>query len=97
MPGMSNHYRTSPIRRRSYKLWLTRKALCAHVCNEGLFSFGFKSSVTRMIHQQLNQYQFAWQRNYHEHIIRDDSGLEEIRKYIMNNPVNWKDDDLWVE
>jgi REP element-mobilizing transposase RayT len=50
-----------------------------------------------MIHQQLNQYQFAWQRNYHEHIIRDDSGLEEIRKYIMNNPVNWKDDDLWVE
>jgi hypothetical protein len=32
-----------------------------------------------------------WQRNYYEHIIRDDGELERIRNYIINNPLNWKD------
>jgi REP element-mobilizing transposase RayT len=30
-----------------------------------------------------------WQRNYYEHIIRDDESLERIRQYIQNNPVRW--------
>jgi REP element-mobilizing transposase RayT len=30
-----------------------------------------------------------WQRNYHEHIIRDDDSLNCIRQYIHNNPVQW--------
>jgi len=28
-----------------------------------------------------------WQRNYHEHIIRDKKSLENIRRYIQCNPV----------
>jgi REP element-mobilizing transposase RayT len=28
-----------------------------------------------------------WQRNYFEHVIRNDSELNEIRDYIINNPV----------
>jgi len=33
-----------------------------------------------------------WQRNYYEHIIRDDRSLNEIREYIMNNPAAWDTD-----
>ena len=36
-----------------------------------------------------------WQRNYHEHIIRGDEDLNRIREYIMYNPINWKNDELF--
>jgi REP element-mobilizing transposase RayT len=31
-----------------------------------------------------------WQRNYYEHIIRNDRELNAIRQYIIDNPINWK-------
>lgn len=31
----------------------------------------------------------VWQRNYHEHIVRDDRSLSRIRQYIRNNPLQW--------
>jgi putative transposase len=34
------------------------------------------------------------QRNYYEHIIRDDLGLQKIRAYIQNNPATWQTDSL---
>ena len=34
-----------------------------------------------------------WQRNYYEHIIRNEKELEQIREYILNNPAHWQDDD----
>jgi putative transposase len=37
-------------------------------------------------------YKRFWQRNYHEHIIRDDIGLATIRHYIQLNPENWEMD-----
>ena len=30
-----------------------------------------------------------WQRNYYEHIIRDERELNRIREYIVNNPAQW--------
>ncbi len=30
-----------------------------------------------------------WQRNYHEHIIRNDRELDAVRTYIFNNPLQW--------
>lgn len=30
-----------------------------------------------------------WQRNYHEHIIRNEDELSRIREYIVNNPLQW--------
>ncbi len=33
-----------------------------------------------------------WQRNYYEHIIRNESSLQEIREYIANNPAQWATD-----
>ena len=34
----------------------------------------------------------VWQRNYYEHIIRNESALHDIRHYIVNNPDKWADD-----
>ncbi len=33
-----------------------------------------------------------WQRNYYEHIIRNEDDLERIRQYIEDNPSNWHRD-----
>jgi putative transposase len=33
-----------------------------------------------------------WQRNYYEHIIRNDASLERIRAYIEANPSRWSED-----
>jgi len=30
-----------------------------------------------------------WQRNYYEHIVRDDDALNRIRQYIIDNPSQW--------
>ena len=30
-----------------------------------------------------------WQRNYYEHVIRDERSLDRIREYIMGNPARW--------
>jgi len=34
-----------------------------------------------------------WQRNYYEHIVRDDDGLNRIHNYILSNPSIWSDDN----
>jgi putative transposase len=34
-----------------------------------------------------------FQRNYYEHIVRDECELNRIREYIINNPANWDSDD----
>jgi putative transposase len=36
-----------------------------------------------------------WQRNYHEHIIRDEQSYQRIAEYIINNPKRWKDDKFY--
>lgn len=33
-----------------------------------------------------------WQRDYYDHIIRNEKELEEIRKYIAENPAKWAED-----
>lgn len=33
-----------------------------------------------------------WQRNYFEHIVRNEDSLHRIRQYIADNPANWTDD-----
>ena len=33
-----------------------------------------------------------WQRNYYEHIVRNEGGLSQIREYIVNNPLKWESD-----
>ena len=35
-----------------------------------------------------------WQRNYYEHIIRNQNAMDKIRQYIVNNPLSWDLDQL---
>jgi len=34
-----------------------------------------------------------WQRNYYEHVIRNDKSYDKIRQYIIENPLYWAQDD----
>jgi REP element-mobilizing transposase RayT len=38
-----------------------------------------------------------WQRNYYEHIIRDQQAYDHISQYIANNPITWQDDTYFDE
>ena len=33
-----------------------------------------------------------WQRNYFEHVIRNEQSLNRIRQYILDNPARWEFD-----
>ena len=48
----------------------------------------FKSAVTKRIGQKN-----IWQRNYYEHIIRNEKEWDKIHRYIESNPVNWGSDN----
>ena len=53
----------------------------------------FKSIVSRrVIDKGLGVGLPVWQRNYYERVIRSEHDLNEIRKYISENPTNWSHD-----
>ena len=57
----------------------------------------FKSAVARSINQQRNASgERVWQRNYHEHIIRNEHSFAEIREYIANNPLKLELDKYYM-
>lgn len=61
----------------------------------GALTGGFKSAVTRRINELRNMPgQKVWQRNYWEHIVRNELELARIREYIQNNPAQWELDAL---
>lgn len=54
---------------------------------------GFKTFTARKINDfQNTPGKTFWQSRFHDHIIRNEGELNRIRKYIFNNPFNWKDD-----
>ncbi len=56
----------------------------------GAFIAGFKSAATKRINELRGTPRVpVWQRNYHEHVIRDDASLHRIRQYIIDNPSRW--------
>jgi REP element-mobilizing transposase RayT len=53
----------------------------------------FKSTTTKQINQiRRSPGDAVWQRNYYEHIIRDEDDLIQIQEYIVNNPLKWQFD-----
>jgi putative transposase len=58
---------------------------------------GYKSSVTKQINILRNQPGVpVWQRNYYEHIIRNEKSYYQISEYIQTNPLKWQDDQYYV-
>ncbi|BAY29518.1 hypothetical protein NIES2107_13610 [Nostoc carneum NIES-2107] len=64
--------------------------------NLGNIIGAFKSITTHQYIQGIKQDNWQrftgklWQRNYYEHIIRDEASLKNIREYIRNNPMKWQ-------
>ena len=49
-----------------------------------------KTFSARRINELRNWQSYpVWQRNYYEHVIRTENELNEIRKYIRDNPKKW--------
>ena len=46
----------------------------------------FKSSVSRELGYSI------WQKSYYDHIIRNEKEFYDIKQYIQNNVINWKND-----
>ncbi len=59
----------------------------------------FKSLTTSRYRHGVMQFRWPsfpgklWQRNYYEHIIRNEDELNRIRQYICDNPSNWETDE----
>ncbi|MBL4577657.1 MAG: hypothetical protein JKX74_04240, partial [Flavobacteriales bacterium] len=53
---------------------------------------GFKAACSTKIRAAGNT-GFAWQRNYHDRIIRNQQELSNIQNYIVNNPANWQNNE----
>ena len=52
----------------------------------------FKAVCSKSI-RSLNGPYYVWQRNYYEHIIRDEDDYNRIREYICENPLKWQSDE----
>ena len=57
----------------------------------------FKYQTTKNFNELQNiEIQKLWQRNYWEHMIRNEIELNNIRQYIKDNPIKWQDDNYYV-
>lgn len=54
---------------------------------------GFKIGVTKWM-RKTDLIRDVWQRNYWEHIVRNEAELGHLREYICNNPAQWELDQL---
>jgi len=65
-----------------------------HAPTVGVIVRSFKARCTYAINQIRNTSDIpVWQRNYYEHIIRNETELNKIREYIANNPLSWETDE----
>jgi REP element-mobilizing transposase RayT len=54
----------------------------------------FKSISTRIMNAARGMLRApVWQRNYYEHVVRNDEELKAIREYILRNPARWDEDE----
>ena len=54
---------------------------------------GFKSATTKRVNEERRMERSPlWQRNFYEHVIRNEADLGRIRQYIVDNPVRWAED-----
>lgn len=53
----------------------------------------YKSAVSRHAHRL--GYDFVWQSRFYDRIIRNNDALTRVQTYIVNNPLNWKEDKFY--
>jgi putative transposase len=67
----------------------TDQGVINHASTLGMIVRTFKALASRKIHLSGKD-EFNWQRNYYEHIIRNEDSLNYIREYIITNPLRWE-------
>jgi len=70
----------------------TYKSLVANGCLE---IYKSKHIMAGVMPDQIPSFGKLWQRNFHEHIIRDERSYQRISDYIINNPANWAEDKFY--
>ena len=67
----------------------------------GFYISWFKRMSTNEYIRNVKQGRFSpfkkrfWQRNYYEHVIRNDEDLIRIQEYISGNPGKWEEDEYY--
>jgi len=56
----------------------------------------YKSAVSRAIRMLGGIPTTIWQRNYYEHIVRNEDDYVQISEYIKYNPLKWIDDRFYM-
>jgi len=69
--------------------------LCGTEKTLGSIVRGFKIGVTKWMRQHTPIYD-VWQRNYYEHIIRNETDYIRLAEYIMTNPQRWQKDRFYI-
>jgi len=72
-------------------------SVSAHSRSLGVIVSTFKAAVTRRIAKLTltEPPTRLWQRNYYDHIIRNEADLNRIREYVMSNPERWQEDRFY--
>lgn len=75
-----------------------RKQLAVRGTSKTLGSIvrGFKAGVTKWARQNMDIC-MVWQRNYYDHIIRNDADYLRLAEYIITNPQRWRSDRFYNE
>lgn len=57
----------------------------------------YKAGVTRIARQQqlATANEVIWQTRFHNHVIRNEAGLNHIRNYVLHNPELWEQDKFY--
>ena len=52
---------------------------------------GFKTFSSRKINEKITDAsKFQWQKSFYDHVIRNEKSLNNLRQYIMYNPMKWE-------
>lgn len=55
----------------------------------------FKAATTYQIRHVEGDPRFTWEDNFYDTVICTEVALQQIRKYILDNPVRWTKDELY--
>ena len=56
-----------------------------------------KAATSYQIRRSEGKPWFAWQDDYYETVIRSEASLQQIRQYILENPLRWTQDEWYQQ
>ena len=74
-----------------HNIMLRRKMLLPNII--GYFKMNSAKQINKLRNTPGTR---VWQRNYYEHVIRNEKELTKIREYIIQNPENWEKNEYHV-